>query len=188
MTSGLIYTIDLSSCLHIWIQQGSHFLSCPPHQWSSPVTAYQPPQCSVQGSRKLNSPAITFCHSFQLLLCLSLCNSALSQAQRRGAALSWLTKPLVDQTLQHGLPLPCDKGGMSGGDCSAPQHVGLWLGMCPQGFQDKILPCSQHFTELELLSSFSSVSCYHCLVKLQIPNTSSPVTACGSLCKFCCNL
>lgn len=78
--------------------------------------------------------------------------------------------------------------GMSGGDCSASQSVGLWLGMCPRAFQAKILPCSQQITELEVLSSFSSASCYHCLVKLQIPKTNSPITAHGSLCKFCCNL
>lgn len=60
--------------------------------------------------------------------------------------------------------------------------------MCSQWFQAKILPCSQHFRELELLSSFFSASCYHCLVNLQISNTSSWGTARGSLCKFCCNL
>lgn len=95
---------------------------------------------------------------------------------RKGAALSWLTKPMADQALQHGIPL--------GGDCSASQSVETCLGMCPKGFQAKILSCAQHFTELELLSSFFPAS----LVKLQIANTSSTITTCRSLCKFCCDL
>lgn len=120
--------------------QGSHVLSCPTHQQSSAFTACQPPQYSVQVSCKLNIPAITFCHSFLYHFCLSLCNSTPSQMQRRGAALFWLTRPLVDQTLQHGIPLPCNNGGMSGGDYSASRSMGLGWGCVPRVSRPKSCP------------------------------------------------
>lgn len=54
------------------------------------------------------------------------------------------------------------------------------------GLPDQNFALLPNFTTLELLSSFPSASCSHCLVKLQTPNTSSPQRV--GLCKLCCYL
>lgn len=66
-------------------------------------------------------------------------------------------------------------------------HLRVWnlgWGCVPRASRPKFCPVVQHFTKLELFSLFFSDS----LVKLQIANTSSAITACGSLCKLCCDL
>lgn len=58
-----------------------------------------------------------------LVLSLSLCNSALSQAQRRGCS-----SVLVDQTLQYSIPLSCNKcRGIKGRlQCISKHEIFVW--------------------------------------------------------------
>lgn len=84
------------------------FMSYPPAVFCHCIPASTAQQIGLWQAKFL-------CHHFlaplPVLPLLSLCNSALSQAQRRGAAPSWLTKPCSMAS-----PYPAVSGGISRGD------------------------------------------------------------------------
>lgn len=93
---------------------------------------------------------------------------------------------LADQTLQYSIPLPCSKWRNIKGTVQCISEHETLSGDVSPGLPGQNFALLSNFTALELLSSFPSASCSHCLVKLQIPSTISP--QCVSLCKLCCHL
>lgn len=119
------------------------------------------------------------CHHFlaplPALSLLPLCNSALSQAQRRGVALSCLTKPCSTAS-----SYPAISGGMSRGDWGASQSIRLWC--IPRASWPKFCP----IIKLHCIRTTLFLPLCQLLPLLQISSPSSP--QCVSLCKLCCYL
>lgn len=81
---------------------------------------------------------------------------------------------LVDQTLQYSIPLPCNKWrniihlSLKGRVKCISEHETLSGDVSPW-LPGQNFALLSNFTTLELLSSFPSASCSHCLVKFQVP-------------------
>lgn len=180
VTSGFIYTIYLTLSAHLGMAGISpSFMSYPPAVFSCHCIPDSTAQQTGLWQAKF------FCHHFlpPLPVLFLPVTVQLSSVTSPGEGCCSV---LADQPLQYSIPSPCNKWRDIKGRVQCISEHETWSGDMSPGLPGQIFALFSNFTTLELLSSFPSASCSHCLVKPQTPNTSPPQWV--RLCKLCCHL